>query len=192
MDIDLIKKQIQYARDNRTGVVLKGLFKDTPGWDQFINHLSSEYNKIDNNYDLLSAKEYYNEKFVNGVTLYGDQLYASARLFGLNYFPQAQPVLDFFKEIIEDPEANFVQTFMNFVKNDNQIKMHIDQRETVFWLCQGSVTWVLANPDNWDEVTKFDLEAGDIMFAAFGLPHTVETKAPRAGMVLSAFNQWGK
>ena len=48
-----------------------------------------------------------------------------------------------------------------------------------------SATFVVGEPNNWENIKKYELNAGDILFAAYGLPHYVESHSPRAAMVLS-------
>ena len=190
MDLDEIKNNINESRENNSVYVFKQLFTDCPSWEQFINHLNYEYNKIENNY--LNPDEYdeTKETYKNGVVLYPTKdLFVSVRVNGeesSEFFPQSDKVLQFFKEILNDEKANFNQIFLNFVTNEkNKIHMHADPRETIFWLCQGSATFVVGEPNNWENIKKYELNAGDILFAAYGLPHYVESHSPRAAMVLS-------
>lgn len=202
MEIDkkIIAEKINIARKSRTGYVFKNLFPDTPSWDQFINHLNYEYNNENQKYydswinsGYFESKEYeqYGEILKNGAIFYKNkELYVSCSIKDpLKFYPQAENPQILFQEILGDSKAKFGQTFINFVSNKDQIAMHIDQRETIFWLCQGKVTWILGDPEDWNKITRYDLEAGDIMFAPWGLPHTVESHSPRAGMVFSAHFQ---
>lgn len=194
-----IKEKIEWARINRRGYVFKNLFPNTPSWEQIINHLNYEYNNKDANsyYEEYKEKghfdksEYqqYGEIIKNGVVFYENKdLYVSCSTYTpVKFYPQVLEPQNLFREILGDQSAKFGQVFINFVSNDNKINMHVDQRETIFWLMQGKVTWILADPENWDNTTRYDLEAGDIMFAPWGLPHTVESHSPRAGMIMSAY-----
>ena len=189
MNIEEIKQKIKIARDTKSGVVLENIFPETPSWQSFINHIDFEYNKVENDY-INGETDLYDEIFHNGVVFYKKRpLYMSARLNNLKFFKEAEPVADILRKIVGDEKACFNQVFINFVNDESKVRMHLDKRETIFWCCQGSVTWILADPDDWNKTTRYELKAGDAMFAAFGLPHTVETNSPRAGMVFSAFNE---
>ena len=194
MDLDEIKNNINWARENNSVYVFKELFKNTPSWEQFINHLNHEYNKNNNTYNndaKISQKK--DEIYKNGVVLYPEKdLFVSVRLSGVeasHFFPESDDVCRFFRKLLNDNQATFNQIFLNFVENEkNKVHMHSDLRETIFWLCQGSATFVVGDPDNWENIKKYELNAGDILFAAFGLPHYVESHSPRAAMVLAVNN----
>jgi mannose-6-phosphate isomerase-like protein (cupin superfamily) len=193
MDVEDIINKIEFARKNNSVCVFKQLFTKTPSWEQFINHLNYEYNKYDNKYDNLISSEKRDEIYKNGVVLYPEKdLFVSVRLSGMEtsrFFPESNEVCIFFRKILNDNHATFNQIFLNFVEDEkNKVHMHSDRRETIFWLCQGSATFIVGDPDNWENIKKYELNAGDILFAAFGLPHYVESHSPRAAMVLAVNN----
>lgn len=197
IDKNYVLEKINYARKNRVGYVFKNLLPETPSWENIINHFNYEYNNtnakyykewIENGYFESDVYEQYGEIVKNGALFYKNKdLYVS---FSTNdaskFYSNIKEIESLFQEVLEDPSAKFRQVFINFVSNQDQIAMHLDQRETIFWLFQGEVTWVLADPDDWSKTTKYKLKAGDVMFAPWGLPHTVESHSPRAGIILPA------
>ena len=190
MDFDEIKNGIEWAKKNNSVCIFKNLFSNTPSWEKFINHLNYEYNKNENEYINLKFSDKKDEIYKNGVVIYPNKdLFISIRLSGVdasNFFPESDAVSIFFRKLLNDDKASFNQIFLNFVKDEkNKVHMHSDPRETIFWLCQGSATFVVGEPNNWENIKKYELNAGDILFAAYGLPHYVESHSPRAAMVLS-------
>ena len=204
-DINMIKKEINLARINKTGYILNPekilvhnslsslLLNNIPQWNQFIEHINYCYKnkRLRDPEPNKDSNDKYGEIFKNSLVFYKNKHhYISAAIYPEsdidNFFPQIQIVSEFFKKILDDPDGVFNQSFINFLPNEDQIEMHIDKRETLFWLCQGSVTWVLADPDDWEKTTEYNLKAGDVMFAPYGMPHTVKTHSSRAGIVFQA------
>lgn len=197
MDISYVSQQIEYARKNRTAVVFKNMFSSVPTWEQAINHLNYEYNNentniykkyIDDGYFDKEESKQYGEIIKNGVLFYeGKDLFLSFQSRDCKkFYPGIGLVEDLFKNVLKDSKAKFGQVFINFVENENKMPMHIDQRETIFWLCQGNATWISGKDDNFENYEEFDIESGDILFAPFGLPHTVKSKSPRFAIVMAA------
>lgn len=193
MNIEEAKDKINLARSERTGYVFKGIFTKTPSWDQIINQINDGYNNESSNmwqYDVenLDNARYlnYGEIFKNDVILYKDKnLFLSCGIDdALKFYPEAEEPEIFFKAALQREDTGFSQLFVNFVANKDKMVMHIDQRETIFWLVKGKATWILGDPEDWNKTTKLELEAGDVIFVPYGIPHTVESNSPRAGLVL--------
>lgn len=193
MNVEEARYKINLARSERTGYVFKGIFSNTPSWDQIISQINYGYNNGSSNmwkddiegYDDSKYSKY-GEIFKNDVILYKDRnLFLSCGMDdALEFYPEAEEPENFFKTALQREDTGFSQLFVNFVANEDKMVMHVDQRETVFWLIKGKATWIIGDPEDWNKTTKFEIEAGDVIFVPYGLPHTVESNSPRAGLVL--------
>lgn len=182
--LDEVRDGINRVRNGELAVVFKNLFPEVPTWEDFINHAQHEISTPPGN---IPAQPY-EERFINGVLL-RNLFYLMVSNPSDKAFPQSRAVRDVFNEVLED-EIWPVSAFVNFLGGEKPIAPHCDYRETVYWQCQGKVTWKIYKGENIDQENTYglkpemvlELEPGDVIFVGFLVGHSVVTPGPRAAI----------
>jgi hypothetical protein len=182
--LEEVRAGIEKVRNGGLAVVFKNLFPIVPTWEDFINHAQLEISTPPGN---IPAQPY-EERFINGVLL-RNLFYLMVSNPNDKVFPQSRIVRDVFNELLED-ELWPVSAFVNFLGGEKPIAPHCDMRETVYWQCQGKVTWKIYKQENINEERAYGikpdmelhLEPGDVVFVGFMVGHSVVTLGPRAAI----------
>jgi hypothetical protein len=182
--LEEVRAGIEKVRNGGLAVVFKNLFPDVPTWEDFINHAQHEITTPPGH---IPAQPY-EERFINGVLL-RNLFYLMVSNPSDKAFPQSRLVRDVFNELLED-ELWPVSAFVNFLGGEKPIAPHCDYRETVYWQCQGNVTWKIYKEENIDQENTYglkpemelQLEPGDVIFVGFLVGHSVVTPGPRAAI----------
>lgn len=183
--LDEVRAGIERVRNGELAVVFKNLFPDVPSWEQFLNHAQHE---ISTPPGSIPAQPY-EERFINGVLL-RNLFYLMVSNPSDKMFPQTKVVREVFDSILEQ-EIWPVSAFVNFLGGEKLSAPHCDSRETIYWQCQGIVTWKLYKQENivgqeyaygLKPEMEIELEAGDVLFVGYMVGHSVYTPGPRAAI----------
>jgi hypothetical protein len=178
MNIDEVKIKLDYAKKNKTHVLLKEFFTNTPSWEEIFNHLSYEYfNKPDLNFP--------NSWIVNGgVATQKNQFYAQIR--DASFYKEYNNVLKFLNNIL-DKEALSGATFLDLIANSKAVSFHSDPADQFHWQIKGKSIWKFKkqhNNDSEDIDAEVEVNEGDVIFLPDGIFHSVITKSARCGLTI--------
>ena len=182
--LEEVRAGIEHVRKGGLAVVFKNLFPVVPSWEDFINHAQFEITNPPGN---IPAQPY-EERFINGVLL-RNLFYLMVSNPSDRAFPQSRILRDVFEELLED-EIWPVSAFVNFLGGEKPIAPHRDPRETIYWQCQGSVTWKIYKQEKLHDDYAYGLkpdmelklEPGDVIFVGYEVGHSVVTPGPRAAI----------
>jgi hypothetical protein len=182
--LEEVRAGIEHVRNGGLAVVFKNLFPEVPSWEDFINHAQHEITTPPGNIPAWP----YEERFINGVLL-RNLFYLMVSNPSDQVFPQTKAVREVFDELLED-NIWPVSAFVNFLGGEKPIEPHCDYRETVYWQCQGKVTWKIYKRENVEQGSPYGiqpemelhLEPGDVIFVGFLVGHSVVTPGPRAAI----------
>lgn len=180
IDISLLKDKINTATENKTVAVFNNLFKDTPSWQDFIDHLTFAYF----NPPMQVTNNPEKEVLVNGVAIL-DNFYIRNRVHPeTNYLYQNKNVIDIFDKVFEY-EGELTASYINFVGNITPLNIHKDERDMVYWQCIGKSEWYVYPNGSDNEPEIHVLNPGDILVSPAGTVHAVVTDSPRAALVFA-------
>lgn len=167
MDVGRLIDHILESKRNRTPYLFKNILPKVPKWDNFINHLNSQYHNKDVNY---VANDRNREKFINGV-LFKDPFYLNIT----DPSPEFYPEIDlFFEEFKIIGRGKPLSAYVNFAQEPPS-KPHMDTKDHFYWQCIGSTIWKFKD-------VEYRVEPGDVMYIPGYVQHDVITIGPRAAI----------
>jgi mannose-6-phosphate isomerase-like protein (cupin superfamily) len=187
MKLTEAKQIIEDATTNGTPAFLKGLMKNNPSWEQFLNHLDYQLNKGPA-IKLMNADPKYT--VFNGVLRKHNFYYQTRDVINepnkaKNFFPEVIDFKNFFVVIYQE-NAWGGTSFINFSGGEPNVPSHCDDWVNVHWQCQGTTTWETRNHEDDIEPSQvYVMEPGDVIVVPARVPHAVNYSGPRAGIVLS-------
>jgi hypothetical protein len=183
MEIQNIKEKIEQARTDRRAAVFRGLVKDTPKWEDFIQHAQRQADSPPATIPLIPLEE----RTINGVIL-RNLFYLAVRDPDLEAFPETKLIRDIFDSALSGT-IEPTSAFINYIGGEPPIGVHADMRETVYWQCQGTSIWEISDDSVWPEVPKViesnELHPGDVIYLPRELKHNVIIRQPRCGIAFS-------
>ena len=178
-----VKQRIEEARAERKAVVFKNFHMDVPSWKEFIDFAQKESDTPPPTIPLLPLEE----RVINGIIL-RNLFYLAVRSPREDVFPQILPIKEIFEKALGgsiDPLTGFI----NFIGGEQPIGVHYDQRETIYWQCQGPSVWEISDDAEWPELPKVQethhLNLGDVIYMPRKLRHNVITPVSRCGIAFA-------
>lgn len=178
MNIEEMKAIVAECDANKTAHLFKSVTAEVPSWDEFIAHLDYEYNHEQSQVSNDPSEE----TMIGGVCL-RNNFYMSVRNPEAFGFSHLKEVTDIFDEVLGE-KGYPVSAFINFVGKEKPIKMHIDNRISVYWQCQGSALWQISSGPN-QPVLEYRVEPGDVMYVPKHVLHSVVTDTPRSAITMA-------
>lgn len=183
---DFIEEAIARADTTETAVVFEGMAPIVPTWDAFIALIDKEINGRPSNGG--QPNEPLKERLINGV-LVRNLFYLTVRISDKEFFPEAEDIYKTFGEIF-NKEICPVGAFINIVGGEEPGAPHSDERETVFWQCQGESEWTIYETPASKKYLPADLKIdkvinlrpGDVLYLKNGGIHSVKNRAHRASI----------
>jgi hypothetical protein len=188
ISIDEAKALIKEARDNNTVAVVRGLFDNTPQWEDFIGMLDFKYNSIEQQNQTQEPHNRFitkNSKIID-ILVFND---LDMHVFHVvDYKPNLyKNIIPWLKEVFEIHHLG-TKALINFVGNEGDYGIHSDEHDVVLWGCAGSVDWnIYDDKNNINSYVTYTINPGDILFCPKGVTHQAIVTKPRASMVF-AFN----
>lgn len=183
MEIQVIREKIEQARESRRAAVFEGLAKDTPKWEDFIQHAQRQADTPPTIIPLIPLEE----RTINGVIL-RNLFYLAVRDPDVEAFPKTKYVRDIFDEALSGT-IEPTSAFINYIGGEPPIGVHADMRETVYWQCQGTSVWEISDDSVWPDTPKVlathELHPGDVIYLPRELKHNVAIRQPRCGIAFS-------
>lgn len=182
---DQIIEAINKANESEIAVVFKGLIDDTPTWSDFIALIDREANGGPMGGSPQAPLE---ERWVNGLVI-RNLFYLTVRISDTNQIRQIQALKDIFNPIF-NAEMEPVGAFINIIGGEKPGEAHKDQRDTIFWQCQGESEWTIYDTPDTEryETSKLvvnkvlKLVPGDVLYLKKGGIHSVRNYGPRASI----------
>ena len=187
-----IKKAIAEADAEEIAVVFKGMIPEVPTWEQFINLINTEIHGPASGGISNAPLE---ERVINGVII-RNLFYLTVRVSDLSLVPTTNKLINIFNNVFK-AEMIPVSAFINIIGGEKPGEAHRDERETVFWQCQGTSEWTLyETPDSPRYETselkirkKIKLEPGDVLYLRNKGIHSVKNFGPRASIAFMPDNR---
>jgi len=171
---DLIKNEIINSKQNVNAILIKNIAKNTPNWDNFMNHLNYQYHKESKKISANPHLEY----FINGV-LFKKRLYVLVDRPTIEFFPQLIELRDILNKI-GNHTGDVVGAYLNFAKEVETLR-HSDSKDHMYWQCINNTEWTFYRHDKMDTVV---VEPGDLVFIPKTLDHEVFAPSSRAAIQL--------
>lgn len=168
------------ARANKKPLLLKNLFSNVPGWEDFINNL---YNKAHSD----QLMQYGHGRNLNDIAVYNylDPFVAfAASQEDENGLKGLKGVSDFFRSYLDIDFFN-IKSIINFAGHEADYYKHEDPNDVISWHCIGTVEWRIYSGDDYE---SYILEPGDIFYCPKGTIHQIVVSEPRASIVMDYFN----
>jgi hypothetical protein len=175
--------QIDEAIKNKELLIIKDLFTDTPPWDDFIAHLSHQFN----NDELapLDEDEPHNntdETIINGVNIREHFYLMISQADDSRFFPKLPPVRDAMNSLMATQYLGAF-TLINFVAGERKVNPHYDPRHSFYWQTHGTSTWEVYDPSKLHEpIYTKEVSRGDMLFVPHGVWHSVVATEPRSAI----------
>lgn len=175
MDIEQARLVLANAQETKTHFVFRGLFKDTPTWQEIFEHLSYEYFKE----PAIEVNESWSVN--NGVISRYGSFYIQIR--DAKFHKKYNIVADFFNKVFNDKSPGGA-VWIDLVAGKPKIELHTDDWENnLHWQVIGKTTWEFSKTKE-GTVTTIELNAGDVVYIPNGLYHSVKSDTPRCGMIV--------
>lgn len=191
MDNMFAIEEINNAIKNQHVIVKKKLFTNTPTWEEFINHLDSQFNSEDEVFYDGSDHLECDSKMINTINV-RENFYLITGNAEDDYFPgKIDPVASKLQSVLPSQHEYFGSfALVNFVGGEKPIQIHSDPRHSFYWQACGSSLWQIwnsppPNPDDKNPDQTEMLEPGDIIFVPHGVWHNVRNDNPRAAISLT-------
>jgi hypothetical protein len=185
--LNQIKIILQESKEFNKPYLFKGLLNETPGWQNFIDHIDHQYwnNKI-----AEVPSNPYRERFIRGV-LFKNPLYLNVVAPKEELYPQINSFFNLFDQAIPY-RGMALSAYVNFAK-EQPSEPHFDETDNFYWQCIGKTFWKFyssekrsfseSNIDNKSEgYIEFEVEPGDVVYIPRGMIHDVQTIGPRAAL----------
>ena len=187
-------EEINNAISSKRTLVKRGLFLNTPSWENFINHLNFQFHNKEKAEIVESGVPINPEDtIINGVNI-REHFYLMIDDPEERFFPgKITPIANLLKEVVpENSEYIGGFTLINFVGGERPINIHSDPRHSFYWQTQGKSIW-----ETWDEFPLKNVKEGgyhdtpdhvdiigkgDMIFVPHGAWHSVKTDEPRAAI----------
>jgi hypothetical protein len=180
------KEQIRAAIDDPQILVWEGAFRNTPSWEQFINHCHDRYWNPDfEAYVPADPKD----RIKHGVNIRED-FYLMMADAPVEFFPEIPEVDEYLNSVMDTKKFGGF-TLINFVGGEIPINIHSDPRHSFYWQTKGHSIWKTWKdvPEDMDENgldaspdLEIQVNEGDIIFVPHGIYHSVYTPVPRTAM----------
>jgi len=162
---------IDDAIKNHYGVQFKNMFPEVPSWDSFIAHMNLSYvKKIPHESDMYlhQAGEVF---FWNYLNIQVDNAH--------KYFTEYAKVVSKLGEIHPFKKINSAFSMLSLTNHEpSAIGKHYDHIDIFSWQCKGKAIWYIGD----DNIQKFEMEPGDIVFCPAWTTHEVVSVTPRAAI----------
>jgi hypothetical protein len=181
LDTLQIKELINKAKDNKTAVVFRGLFENTPKWEDFVGMLDFKFNSLNQQNTVNDYLNRFIEKDnrVCDILVFHD---LDMHVFDvIDYKPSFyNHITNWIKEVFEINNLG-TKALINFVGNEGDYGIHVDDHDVILWGCVGSVSWNIYSSES--EYKTYVINAGDVLFAPKGVIHEAVVTEPRASIV---------
>lgn len=183
--VEQITEAIAKANDVDIATVFKGLIQDVPTWADFISLIDREANGGPMGGSPQAPLE---ERWVNGLVI-RNLFYLTVRISDTKVIKQIQAIEDIFGPIF-NAEMHPVGAFINIIGGEKPGEAHGDERDTIFWQCQGESEWTIYDTPDTEryETSKLvvnkvlKLVPGDVLYLKKGGIHSVRNYGPRASI----------
>lgn len=183
--IEDLKATIEAAKTSEIAVSFPGLLPDVPNWEKFVYLIDEEIHGPPNNGHPQTPLE---ERWVNGVII-RNLFYLTVRIRDKEILNEIQAIDDIFSPVFGS-ELTPVGAFINIIGGEKPGEAHRDNRETIFWQCQGESKWTIYEDP---EGERYDTSAlkihktiklvpGDVLYLRDRGMHSVENFGPRASI----------
>lgn len=88
------------------------------------------------------------------------------------------------KPMLEDLACRHAHIYVNLVANDRDFGRHADGMDVWVWQCIGVSHWFVEERGE-NDVDKYILEPGDMIYVPRGIPHIAIPQTPRASVTFS-------
>jgi ribosomal protein L16 Arg81 hydroxylase len=163
------KENIDLARANKEVVVFKGLFNNTPDWQQFIDHI--QYATFQPDEGIREDHRTY------GYAHWWYQLTATID-HSHRSIQQAQDNMIKIQEV--NPNIGTSFSIVSFTTREPSTNLHNDPTDVFYWQCIGKVDWMIGRDRS--NRTAYTLESGDLIYVPEGTWHEILAKTPRAAI----------
>lgn len=183
--VEEIKQAIQKANTDEIATSFVGLLPEVPDWERFIMLIDKE---IHDNQNTITPQSPFEERVINGVVI-RNLFYLMVRMSEDESIKEIQPLKKLFGEVF-GVEIDPVGAFINIVGGEKPGEAHRDNRETIFWQCQGDSEWTIyEDPEGQHYVTSelkvkktIKLRPGDVLYLRNRGMHSVKNFGPRASI----------
>lgn len=165
--MSILIQEVLDAKRKKKPYLFKNILPSVPKWENFIDHLNSEYQNTSVKYYAIDQTR---EKFVNGV-LFKDPFYVNITYPTEEFYPQI-PL--FFKEFELLGDGKPLAAYVNFAKEPPS-RQHVDTKDHFYWQCIGTTLWEF-------EDVNYVLNPGDVIYIPNYTKHNVITSGPRAAI----------
>lgn len=159
-------KEILESKKTKTPYLFKNILPSVPNWDNFLNHLDSQYQNTEAKYHPLNPRE----KFINGV-LFKDPFYINITYPTVEFYPEIDL---FFKKFELLGKGEPLSAYVNFAKEPPS-NPHVDSKDNFYWQCIGTTIWEFKD-------ARYVLGPGDVIYIPTYTQHNVITVGPRAAI----------
>lgn len=183
--IDAIKEAIALANESEVAFSFPGLLPDVPDWESFIHLINEE---IHGPASMGSSQSPLEERWINGVII-RNLFYLTVRIRKKESIKEIKALDTLFSEVF-NAELQPVGAFINIIGGEKPGEAHRDNRETIFWQCQGISEWTIYEDpleEKYDnsmlKVMKVvNLRPGDVLYLRNKAMHSVKNFGPRASI----------
>jgi len=168
----MFKQIIDKCKKNKNVYVFKDMFKFTPTWQDFINHLNFAFKDKNFKGGNEGSKE-----IVNGVNFW-QKLTLTVENPSIEYYKYLNEYINKFKEIHSNRYQNsFV--VISFTDAEPTTSRHCDPVDVFYLQGVGSVVWSIYKNDI---IEEHILNPGDVIFVPSGIDHEIMSLSPRAAI----------
>jgi mannose-6-phosphate isomerase-like protein (cupin superfamily) len=183
--VEDIKQAIEKAKTDEIATSFVKLFPEVPDWESFIMLIDKEIH--DTEYTAVNQSPF-EERNINRVTI-RNLFYLMVWMSDGDSIKEIKPLKKLFSEVF-GAELETVGAFINIIGGEKPGEAHRDNRETIFWQCQGASQWTIyEDPEGPDYVTSelkvkktIKLRPGDVLYLRDRGMHSVENFGPRASL----------
>jgi hypothetical protein len=184
---------IEQARNDGTYALIKSAYTSVPVWEDFLDNMNESFLTIKH-----KEKPVDHRLISQDILVYNNLdpvVFNSLALKDTALYSKAEPVFS----IIQDLTGRYhssSKSIINFVGQEIDYWVHIDDNDVISWHCIGTVEWRFyknidgleldrSNKENMEnaEYESVVLEPGDLLFVPKGLAHQVVIKEPRASLI---------
>jgi hypothetical protein len=187
--VKILADKIKIARETNSVAYFKNIFTETPGWQEFIDHLNYEY--WNSSIPAQIANPGQPEIHHNGVCV-RQNFYLNVRRPGydLESLGSSMNICSLVKEAINSLDGAPLTAFINFVKQPvENLNIHYDSKDMAYWQCIGSVEWRVYGKStnenkeaNAEKYESYILNPGDFLFVPELTYHAIQVNEPRAAI----------
>lgn len=185
--IEAIKEAITLANEGEVAIAFPGLLPEVPDWGAFINLIDEE---IHGPASMGAPQSPLEERWINGVII-RNLFYLTVRIRKKESIKEIKALDALFSEVF-NRELQPVGAFVNIIGGEKPGEAHKDNRETIFWQCQGVSEWTIyedPSEEQYDNsmlkvVKVIKLRPGDVLYLRNGGMHSVKNFGPRASIAL--------